>query len=71
MTPESNDSLPGIPDPIVVETTRWAPSLVWAVPILAALIGLSLIVTMVLERGSIITLPDSGGARGRKNQAEV
>lgn len=56
MTSESNDSLPGIPDPIVVETTRWAPSLIWAVPILAALIGLSLIVTMVLERGSIITI---------------
>ncbi|HWV44452.1 MAG TPA: MlaD family protein, partial [Nitrospira sp.] len=56
MTPENHDKLSDIPDPIVVKTTRWAPSLVWAVPILAALIGLSLIVTTVLERGPTITI---------------
>jgi len=56
MTPENHDKLPDIPDPIVVKTTRWAPSLVWAIPILAALIGLSLMVTMVLERGPTITI---------------
>ncbi len=56
MTPENHDKLSDIPDPIVVKTTRRAPSLVWAVPILAALIGLSLIVTTVLERGPTITI---------------
>lgn len=56
MTLENHDKLPDIPDPIVVKTTRWAPSLVWAVPILAALIGLSLIVATVLERGPTITI---------------
>lgn len=56
MTQEQHDRLSDIPDPIVVKTTGWAPSLVWAVPILAALVGLSLIVTMALERGPTITI---------------
>lgn len=56
MIPEDHGKLSDIPDPIVVKTARWVPSLVWAVPILAALIGLSLIVTMVLERGTTITI---------------
>ncbi len=54
--PDHRDRLPDIPDPVVVPKKRWAPSLVWAIPMLAALIGLSLIVNMVLDRGPGITI---------------
>jgi hypothetical protein len=50
-TPDHLGKLPDIPDPVVVQKKRWAPSLVWAIPILAALIGLSLIINMVWIAG--------------------
>jgi paraquat-inducible protein B len=56
MTPDHRDKLPDIPDPVVAPKTRWAPLLVWAIPMLAALIGLSLIINLVLERGPAITI---------------
>lgn len=55
-TPDPLGKLPDIPDPVVVQKKRWAPSLVWAIPILAALIGLSLVINMVSDRGPAITI---------------
>jgi paraquat-inducible protein B len=55
-TPDHRDKMPDIPDPVVVQRTRWTASLVWAIPILAALIGLSLVINLVLDRGPGITI---------------
>jgi len=43
-------------DPQVQATQRWLPSLVWVIPIIAALVGLSLVVQAVLQRGPTITI---------------
>lgn len=45
-----------IPEPVVVKKTSWTPSFVWAIPILASLIGLYLIFTMVWDHGPTITI---------------
>ena len=34
---------PNLPDPVIEPRSRWIPSLVWVIPLIAALIGLSLI----------------------------
>lgn len=49
------------PEPIVAATSRWLPSLVWAVPLIAALIGLSLAVQAVLRQGPTIKVSFSTG----------
>jgi hypothetical protein len=46
-SPDHLGKLLDIPDPVVVQKKRWAPSLAWAIPILAALLGLSLIIKIV------------------------
>jgi paraquat-inducible protein B len=51
--PPRPDPLPG---PLVTRRSRWLPSLVWLVPLIAALIGIGLVVQAVLERGPSITL---------------
>jgi len=45
-----------LPEPIVSSPPRWLPSLIWLVPIVAALIGASLVVRAVMERGPEITV---------------
>ncbi len=45
-----------IPTPVLQKRARWMPSLVWLVPILAALVGLSLVVRALLDRGPAITI---------------
>ncbi|MBN2751523.1 MAG: MCE family protein [Rhodospirillaceae bacterium] len=42
------------PDPAVTASPRWLPSLVWIVPLVAALIGLSLVVQAVRQKGPTI-----------------
>ncbi len=46
----------GLPDPQLQPARRWLPSLVWLVPIIAALVGLSLVAHEVFERGPVITI---------------
>ncbi len=47
---------PDYPEPTVATAPRWLPSLIWAVPLIAALIGLSLVVQAVRQRGPEITV---------------
>lgn len=42
--------------PRVEPRDRWMPSLVWAIPLLAALIGISLVVRTMLQSGPTITI---------------
>lgn len=43
-------------EPIIKPSRRWLPSKVWIIPLLSALIGLSLVINTVLERGPTITV---------------
>lgn len=45
-----------VPEAIVVAEHRWMPSLVWLVPLVAALIGLSLVVHSLISKGPMITI---------------
>jgi paraquat-inducible protein B len=47
---------PGLPEPDIVKPRRWLPSLVWIVPLVAALIGVALVVKSVASRGPTITI---------------
>ncbi|WP_347554960.1 MlaD family protein [Robbsia sp. KACC 23696] len=49
----------GLPDwqePVVAPRGRWLPSLVWLIPLIAALIGISLVVRQVVQQGPTITI---------------
>lgn len=48
--------LPRLPEPIIQSRRRWIPSLVWTIPILAALIGLSLVAQVLWQRGPTISV---------------
>jgi paraquat-inducible protein B len=59
MSNGSNDNTPphaDLPRPVIQHRSRWLPSLVWLIPLLAALVGISLVVKSVLDRGPQITL---------------
>nr|WP_322044323.1 MlaD family protein [Paraburkholderia sp. J67] len=43
-------------EPDIIETRRWLPSLVWIVPLIAALVGVALVVKTVAMRGPTITI---------------
>ncbi|MGV2291261.1 MlaD family protein [Trinickia sp. YCB016] len=47
---------PDIPDPVQVPRSKWLPSLVWLIPLIAALIGVALVVKAVVDRGPTITI---------------
>ena len=47
---------PELPDPDIVRRRNWLPSLVWVIPLIAALIGIALVVKSVTERGPAITI---------------
>lgn len=47
---------PELPEPEIVKPKRWLPSLVWIVPLVAALIGVALVVKSVATRGPTITI---------------
>ena len=51
-----NPPEPDLPQAVPVRRGRWAPSLVWLIPIVAALIGGWLAVHAVLSRGPTITI---------------
>lgn len=54
--PVSAEALEALPEPALEKPPRWRPSLVWMVPVLAALIGLSLVVHALMQRGPTITV---------------
>ncbi|SFA68820.1 paraquat-inducible protein B [Collimonas sp. OK607] len=47
---------PSLPRPELRHQTRWLPSLVWLIPFVAAIVGLSLLVHTLSERGPEITV---------------
>jgi len=47
---------PNLPDPVIEPRSRWIPSLVWVIPLIAALIGIALVVKSVSGRGPTITI---------------
>src|ERR1700754_1755093 len=47
---------PQLPDPDIEPRSRWLPSLVWMIPLIAALIGLALVIKSVTEKGPTITI---------------
>ncbi|KER68527.1 mammalian cell entry protein [Burkholderia cepacia] len=54
--PGNDHPFPSVPDPVIATRAGWLPSLVWLVPLVAALIGIGLVVKSVLERGPEITI---------------
>jgi paraquat-inducible protein B len=45
-----------LPAPTVEKASRWLPSLVWLIPLLAALIGAGLVARSVLDKGPTVTV---------------
>lgn len=66
-TPDTPQS-PGSP---AVKTRRFSVSLVWIVPIVAVLVGISLVVHSVLQQGPTITLNFKTGSGLTANKTEV
>ncbi|MBR9973139.1 intermembrane transport protein PqiB [Magnetospirillum sulfuroxidans] len=67
----ADDSLPSPPaQPIIRPPRRWIPSAIWLVPTLAALIGLSLVVHTLNQRGPTITIafPSAEGIEANKTK---
>ncbi|MEJ1167181.1 MlaD family protein [Variovorax sp. CCNWLW186] len=54
--PNDNRAPPGLPPPRVVRRRQWLPSLIWLIPIVAALVGVMLIAKILMERGPEIVL---------------
>ena len=54
--PPTSTSPPLPPYPDVENPRRWLPSLVWLIPLLAALIGIGLIARSVLDKGPTVTV---------------
>ncbi|HEY1610302.1 MAG TPA: MlaD family protein [Paraburkholderia sp.] len=47
---------PELPEPDIVPPRHWLPSLVWIVPLVAALVGITLVIHSVTNRGPTITI---------------
>jgi paraquat-inducible protein B len=47
---------PDLPEPIATPRSGWLPSLVWLVPLVAALVGIALVAKSVIDRGPTITI---------------
>jgi paraquat-inducible protein B len=52
----ADDETVQLPQSAVAKRRRWQPSLIWLIPIVAALVGISLVVRLVTERGPTITI---------------
>ncbi|BEP42473.1 MlaD family protein [Variovorax sp. 375MFSha3.1] len=47
---------PPLPKPRVVRRREWLPSLIWLIPIVAALVGITLVARIIMERGPEVVL---------------
>ncbi len=56
MTDTDRENLPDLPEPVVAHRRRWTVSLIWLVPLVAAVIGLSLAIGAYLSAGPVITI---------------
>ena len=48
--------VPSLPEPKLSRKRDWLPSLIWLIPIVAAVVGLTLVVKILVERGPSITI---------------
>ncbi|RJG05761.1 MCE family protein [Noviherbaspirillum cavernae] len=48
--------IPDLPTPQVARQRNWLPSLIWLIPLVAALVGIALVVKVLSERGPVITI---------------
>ncbi|VTU27950.1 Paraquat-inducible protein B [Variovorax sp. PBL-H6] len=55
MTDPQDETKP-LPRPVVVRRRNWLPSLVWLIPIVAALVGVALVARILIERGPEVVL---------------
>ncbi|MEX5684616.1 MULTISPECIES: PqiB family protein [Pseudomonas] len=62
---------PQAPGPAPVKTRRFSISLVWIVPIVAVLVGISLVVHSVMQEGPTITVTFKTGSGLTANKTEV
>lgn len=60
-----------VPGTANIKTRRWSVSLVWIVPIVAVLVGISLVVHNVMQQGPVITLNFKTGEGLTANKTEV
>ncbi|MET3916380.1 paraquat-inducible protein B [Variovorax sp. OAS795] len=54
--PDDKPAPAGLPPPRVVRRRQWLPSLIWLIPIVAALVGVMLVVRILMARGPEIVL---------------
>ena len=59
--PENEGGPPPLHEPHVEKASRWLPSLVWLIPLLAALIGAGLVVKSFIDRGPTVTVSFRSG----------
>ncbi|RSZ31424.1 MULTISPECIES: MlaD family protein [unclassified Variovorax] len=52
----STPAPPELPRPRVVRRREWLPSLIWLIPIVAALVGITLVARILMERGPEVVL---------------
>ena len=62
---------PQAPGQAPIKTRRFSVSLVWIVPIVAVLVGISLVVHSILQQGPTITITFKTGAGLTANKTEV
>ena len=58
---ENENGNPPLPEPHVDKANRWLPSLVWLIPLLAALIGLTLVVKSFVDQGPTVVVSFRSG----------
>jgi paraquat-inducible protein B len=47
---------PNLPEPVIEPRSRWLPSLIWVIPLVAALIGVFLVIKTVSGRGPTVSI---------------
>ncbi|MGK6311199.1 intermembrane transport protein PqiB [Variovorax sp. DT-64] len=55
MTDPHDETRP-LPRPVVARRRNWLPSLIWLIPIVAALVGIALVARILMERGPEVVL---------------
>jgi paraquat-inducible protein B len=66
------NTVPPLPQPTLSRKLDWLPSLVWLIPIVAAVVGLTLVVKILVERGppSAITFRTAEGLEAGKTKVK-
>ncbi|APR36915.1 PqiB family protein [Paraburkholderia sp. SOS3] len=54
--PRHDPAGPDVPEPDIDARRRWLPSLVWVIPLIAALIGVALVIQSIYQKGPTITI---------------